>query len=946
MVLNFVKKWLDTNQKELNRYTKLVEQINALEPEMEKFEDSDFAVKTMEFKERLSKDESMDDLLVEAFALAREAAKRTSGLRAYDVQMMAAMAIHEGRIAEQKTGEGKTLTAVPVLYLNALAGKGVHLVTVNDYLARRDAGWNGPALHLLGLTTAVIIQDPQMRGFLYDPEFYDEQHDDVRLRNLKPVTRKEAYAADITYGTNTEFGFDYLRDNMANSKERQNQREHHFAIVDEVDSILIDEARTPLIISAPDTEPTSKYMEFARLANRLQQDVDYTVDEKLKSVALTEDGIARVEKMLGVSNLYEKDFDTIHHIENALRARSLYLQDRHYVIRDDQVVIVDEFTGRLMPGRRWSEGLHQAVEAKEGVKIQQESRTLATVSLQNYFRMYEKLAGMTATAATEAEEFRKIYNLEVVVIPTNKPVARQDNSDLVYKNTKAKYNAIVEQVAELYQTGQPVLIGTTSIEKNELVSTLLQRRRIPHKVLNAKNHEGEAAIIAEAGVPKGVTVATNIAGRGVDIVLGGAKPDEPKEETKKAKEAYEKELMKWKERHDEVLELGGLYVIGTERHESRRIDNQLRGRSGRQGDPGGSRFYVALDDEIMRLFGGDQIAGLMDRFNLPEDQPLEAGMVSRAIEQAQVKVEGFHFDQRKHLVEYDDVMNKQREIIYELRKKSLEDHDFGKDLREKALRQIDLLINVYAPDGYIPEEVNKLTQEVAEIVPMSSDDMHALREDISGQEDAAALQEMLHTKIEKAFDAKEKDLTPKIMREVERATYRMTIDQLWMEHLDAIDDLREGIGLRGYAQKDPLVEYKQEAFASFENLMNQIDYQVVRRVMRAQVQVRTQAPAVNMQQVQTVHRSADLATEVQEAEIVEEVKAPSPPPSSAKRSSGNNNLDAFAAAMGSVKASSGNVSRTSSTVTPAAVSKKIGRNDPCWCGSGKKFKKCHYPEVG
>ncbi|PIU33282.1 preprotein translocase subunit SecA, partial [Candidatus Shapirobacteria bacterium CG07_land_8_20_14_0_80_39_12] len=664
---------LDFNEKELKKLRPLVEKINSLEPGIKKLKDKDFPKKTESFKERIAKGETLDDLLPEAFALAREAIFRVVGERAFDVQLMAAATLHQGRIAEQKTGEGKTLSAAITAYLNGLSGHGVHVVTVNDYLARRDTGWYGQALTFAGLKLGCIIHE---QAFLLDLDYKEKGEDDERLRHLRPVERKEAYLADITYGTNNEFGFDYLRDNMARRFEDQVQRKPHFAIVDEVDSILIDEARTPLIISAPDTEPTQKYYEFANLIRGLSSDTDYVIDEKLKTANLTDHGLRKVEKILNIDNLYEKDFDTIHHIENALKARTLYLQDRDYVVKENQVIIVDEFTGRLMFGRRWSDGLHQAVEAKEGVPIQQESITMATISFQNYFRMYQKLAGMTGTAATEEEEFRRIYGLETIIIPTNLPMIRLDYADIVYKTPRAKYAAVVREIEECYQKGQPVLIGTTSIEKNEIVDKFLKKKGIPHNVLNAKAHEKEAKILAEAGHKKAVTVATNMAGRGVDIVLGGSKEG--------------REKKSWEKEHEEVVRLGGLHVVGTERHESRRIDNQLRGRSGRQGDPGSSRFFISLDDDVMRLFGGEQIANLMGMLRIPEDQPIEHGLVSKAIQQAQVKVEGFNFDMRKRVVEYDDVMNKQREIIYGKREKILRaDGEKNLELKEQIQEKMN-----------------------------------------------------------------------------------------------------------------------------------------------------------------------------------------------------------------------------------------------------------------
>ena len=752
---------MDINQKEIDRLAKIVDKINSFEPAIKKLKEKDFGKKTEFLKEELSKGKSLEDILPEAFALAREASWRTIGLRPFDVQLMAAIALFEGKVAEQKTGEGKTLSAVPALYLRALKGKGAHLVTVNDYLARRDAGWNGPIFHILGLSVGSIVQE--MKSFVFDPTYNDTSHGDERLAHLKPAERREAYKADITYGTNNEFGFDYLRDNMVSQLSEMAQRGHYFSIVDEVDSILIDEARTPLIISAPDTEPTDKYYKFATLVGSLNPDTDFTIDEKAKSASLTEHGITRVEKILGIDNLYEKDFDSIHHIENALRAKTLYLRDREYVVKDNQVIIVDEFTGRLMIGRRWSDGLHQAVEAKEGVPIQQESKTLATISFQNYFRMYEVLSGMTGTAATEAEEFKKIYKIDVVVVPTNKPMIRTDHPDTIFKTLRGKYGAIVKEIEEKCHAGQPVLVGTTSIEKNEIIDEYLKRKRIPHNILNAKNHEGEAVIIADAGKPSAVTVATNMAGRGVDIVLGGAMPDKPvdmsNEEFQKSK-GYEK----WLELHAKVIEAGGLHVIGTERHESRRIDNQLRGRSGRQGDPGSSRFYLSLEDDLMRIFGGEQISGLMDKLHLPEDQPIENRFVSRAIESAQSKVEGFHFDARKSLVEYDDVKNQQREIIYKLRKRVLEAENLKEEIFEKLTQQIDKIMLTSMPaspslGGSVESNTynyEKLVVEMCEIVPFDDLSRERVESQVSKLKSDSEIKEFL-LKVLKDVYEKEKD---------------------------------------------------------------------------------------------------------------------------------------------------------------------------------------------
>jgi len=912
-MLKFLGKLLDSNERELKKLQPLVEKINSLEPEMKKLKDDEFVAQTAAFKKRLSEGETLDDLLPEAFAAAREAIRRTVGERAYDVQLMAAIVLHQGRIAEQKTGEGKTLSAAITAYLNGLTGSGMHIVTVNDYLARRDTGWYGKALHFMGLSVACIIHE---QAFLLDPKYaVKEKVEDERLRHLRPVERKEAYQADVTFGTNNEFGFDYLRDNMVPSLERMVQRGHHFAIVDEVDSILVDEARTPLIISAPDTEPTKKYYDFANLIKGLSPDTDYTIDEKFKTANLTEHGLRKTEKRLGVENLYEKDFDTIHHIENALKARTLYLRDRDYVVKDDQVIIVDEFTGRLMFGRRWSEGLHQAVEAKEGAQIQQESRTLATISFQNYFRMYEKLSGMTGTAATEAEEFEKIYGLDVVIVPTNEPMIRKDNPDVVYKTPRAKYAAVVREIEKCHKKGQPVLVGTTSIEKNEIISAFLKKKGVPHNVLNAKQHQKEAMIIAQAGRPGAVTVATNMAGRGVDIVLGGAVP-----ETRK-----NGELKKWKKAHDQVIKFGGLHVIGTERHESRRIDNQLRGRSGRQGDPGSSRFFISLDDDIMRLFGGDQVAKIMTAFKLPEDQPIEHAMVSRAIEQAQVKVEGFNFDMRKRVVDYDDVMNKQREIIYGKRQQILEketketkEDTLKTEIQDKMATDVTNLVAMYSPEGYTKPEYEKIVAGFCEILPLDGNSQGRLKSRLKKIKTQEKITDFLTKMVIDAYNAREKQVTPEVMGQIERFVFLSTIDRLWMDHLDAMDSLREGIGLRGYAQKDPLVEYKAEAFSAFERLMSGIDYEVARRIFRVQV-ARQPTPTIPQEAV----------------EGRGEIPMPGAQPPLERPAQG-----APVAPMPSGQP-------TGPRIKPIVSGrKKLGRNDPCWCGSGKKFKKCHYPQLG
>jgi len=894
---------LDINQREIDRLAKIVEKVNSFEPKVKKLKDKDFSQKTEEFKERFSKGEALEDLLPEAYALVREASWRTLGLRHFDVQLMAAIALFEGKVAEQKTGEGKTLSAVPALYLRGLTGKGVHLVTVNDYLARRDAGWNAPIFHLLGLSIGSIIQEG--KSFVYDPAYSDSSHGDERLAHLKPSQRKEAYQADVTYGTNNEFGFDYLRDNMVSSLDEMAQRGHHFAIVDEVDSVLIDEARTPLIISAPDTEPTDKYYKFAQLVGKLNPDTDYKIDEKAKSATLTEHGIAKVEKILGISNLYEKDFESIHHIENALRSRTLYLKDKDYVVKDNQVIIVDEFTGRLMVGRRWSDGLHQAVEAKEGVVIQQESKTLATISFQNYFRMYEHLSGMTGTAATEAEEFKKIYKLDVVAVPTHKDMVRKDHSDIIYKTLRAKYGAVVGEIEELHKKSQPVLVGTTSIEKNEIISEYLKRRKIPHNVLNAKNHEREALIIAEAGNPGGVTVATNMAGRGVDIVLGGAMPDRTEGV---GQEKYEKspEYKKWKESHEKVVAAGGLHVIGTERHEARRVDNQLRGRSGRQGDPGSSRFFLSLEDDLMRIFGGEQISSLMDRLNLPEEQPIENSLVSRAIEQAQIKVEGFHFDIRKRLVEFDDVANQQREIIYKLRRRILESDNVKDEVLEKLKGQIDKILATGEDiDGRLDFE--RITVSFLAMVPFDDASIKRIKGEVEKKKDKEEIKKLLEDVLNDVHKSRETQVGETVMRQVEKYAYLGAIDHHWIDHIDTIDDLREGISLRAYGQRDPLVEFKNEAFNLFENLIDRIDEELSHRIFR--IGVAAPQPEIPLERAKANVDTKDLT----------------------------------GLAGGAEEAASTGEPAFSSSSQPKH---KLGRNDPCWCGSEKKWKRCHYPNPG
>lgn len=932
-MLRFINKIFDSNKKEINTLQPVVAKINALEDEFKKLKAKDFPKKTQEFRDRIANGEAVKDILPEAFALVREASRRTLGLRHFDEQLMGATVLAQGKIAEQKTGEGKTLTAVPALYLHSLAGKGSHLVTVNDYLARRDAGWMGPIFHFLGTSVASMINN---QSFLYDPEFTATDLSDSRLLHLKPISRKEAYQADVVYGINSEFGFDYLRDNMAQSLHEVVQRGYSFAIVDEVDSVLIDEARTPHIISAPDESPSQKYYEYAEVVKKLSAETDFKIDEKFRTAHLTDHGIGKIEKLYGIGDIYEKDFDTVYHLEAALKARTLFHREKEYIVKDNQVILVDEFTGRLLEGRRLSEGIHQAIEAKENVPIQRESKTLATVSLQNYFRMYERLAGMTGTAVTEAEEFRKIYNLEVVVIPTHRIVARLDHADAVYKTQRAKLAAVVNEIEAAHKKGQPVLVGTTSIDKNQIISEFLKRRKIPHELLNAKNHLREAEIISQAGKKGAVTVATNMAGRGVDIVLGGEPPKDAEGITDQKAPSYKK----WEKEHDEILKLGGLYVIGTERHESRRIDNQLRGRSGRQGDPGASRFFVALDDDIMRLFGGDRIAGIMTRFNMPEDVPLEHPLVSRSIENAQVKVEGFNFDTRKHLVKYDDVLNKQREIIYKFRRKILEASKDNDELtKEEISTRLHAAVTALVDLSFAKSDGNatneEIVQEFSTIIPFDEASQQQIAKQLSQVHEAEGKKEFLIKMMDDLYEQREKQISPSVMRQVERFVMLSVVDNLWMNHLDAIDNLRGGIGLRGYAQRDPLVEYKNEAYRMFESLMFAIDDDIVHRIFKVQIQATPTAnpPHGTPGHVHETHTHADGTVH----------NGPAHPDQA-------NPIAAGAAALPKAKKKKMITNTPESEVSetaqaPIKAASKLNRNDPCWCGSGKKWKKCHYPNL-
>ena len=911
-MLNFFKKFLDHNQKQIDQYQTIVNEINSLDDKARKLKDSDFKKETLKLREKVSKGSpaTIKEIRPWAFALVREAARRVLGIRHYDVQIIAGLGLSDGKITEQKTGEGKTLSATTALYLHALTGKGSHLVTVNDYLARRDAGWMGGVFNFLGMTTSANISE---KSFLYDADYIDENTTDWRLQHLKPTTRKEAYLADITYGINSEFGFDYLRDNMVQDPAELRQRDYYFAIIDEADSVLIDEARTPHIISAPNEEDTSRYYQYAQVVKKLQPE-DYVVDEKERSASMTEKGLTKVEKMLGIENLYEKDFEAVFHLEAALKAEALFKKEKDYIVKDGEVIIVDEFTGRLQYGRRWSEGIHQAVEAKENQPIQKESRTLATISLQNYFRKYAILAGMTGTAATEAEEFHKIYNCDILLVPTHNKMIRKDEADLIYKTESGKFKAVVEEVAAVYKTGRPVLIGTTSIEKNELLSRMLQKRGVQHNVLNAKNHEHEAQIIAAAGKLNAVTVATNMAGRGVDIILGGDPDANLKTKEKDKKKGWEAE-------HNKVIELGGLYIIGTERHESRRIDNQLRGRAGRQGDPGESRFFVSLEDDLMRIFGGEQISKLMTFFNLPEDQPLTHSMVTKAIEQAQVKVEGRNFDIRKNTVEYDDVLNKQREIVYDLRKEILKESDKDEaDFRETILRVVNEQLEVHANMlnfDMSPElsEMNAtVIKELQLLLPISEKTIRTYLE----ENNPTALRDYLIATAKKEYLKREKETAAGVWRGVARYIFLTVIDLYFSQHLSSIDDLRQGIGLRGYANVQPLAEYKNEAFKLFEKLIQGMYFEATRRMFSVQIEAHQHVHEDSKQKpfsiAQNKQKELVLSGPVETAQFAEPKAKAEKGPSSARSKAG-----------------------------ATAGKEKLGRNDPCHCGSGKKYKKCHYP---
>ncbi len=883
--MSILNKLFGSNEREIVKLNPIVEKINSFEEQIVKLSDDEIRGKAEEFKERVVKGESLDDILPEAYAVVREAAKRVIGERHFDTQLIGGIVLHQGKIAEMKTGEGKTLTSTLPIYLNAITGLGVHVITVNDYLAKRDCNWMGSIFSFLGLSTACIIHDA---SYIYQAKIVDPDEVSVEMENLQLISRQEAYAADITYGTNNEFGFDYLRDNMVQDMSQMAQREPNFAIVDEVDSILIDEARTPLIISAPDSESTKQYQQFAQLVPRLKQDSDFAVDEKMKTVSITDTGISKMENWLGVGNIYEAGkISYVHHLEQALKAQVIFQLDRDYVVKDGEVIIVDDFTGRLMPGRRYSEGLHQAIEAKEGVQVQKESRTLATITFQNYFRMYKKLSGMTGTASTSAEEFHKVYEIDVMEIPTNKPLVRKDLPDIVYKSEKGKFDAICEKIREINKSGQPVLVGTIAIEKSEYLSALLTRFGVEHEVLNAKQHEKEALIITNAGTKGAVTIATNMAGRGTDIKLG-----------------------------EGVKEVGGLFILGTERHEARRIDNQLRGRAGRQGDPGVSQFFVSLEDELMRRFGGDKLISMMNTLGLPEDQPIQNGIISRTIENAQSKIEGFNFDIRKHVLEYDDVMNKQREVVYKKRKEILKAKDVKNEILGYIKDEIERTVSFHSAEDRANWNTQEIFDGVNKIVPLEKAvqiKLDEMKNDSAGStaETTTAMADYLMGFAKEAYNKKALEVGEENMRRVERAIILQTIDTMWMDHLDEIDYLRDGIGLRGYGQRDPLIEYKREAYRMFSGLMDNIHSTVVHTILKISLAV---APNVE--------------TAIQQSENLSY--------------SGGEQIEQFGAAKKAQdeKKESGAGGGEKQKQSPIINKDKIGRNDPCPCGSGKKYKKC------
>jgi len=1028
-MLGFLSRFVDSNDRELKRIQPFVDEINALEPEIQALSDAEIRERFQNLRaeiqaevveEEASDDElhhpdlerrreltkqrkkrnldawqaALDSGLAEVFAMGREAMRRTLGMRQYDVQLIGGVVLHQGKIAEMKTGEGKTFLPTLAAALNAITGKGVHVVTVNDYLARRDPQWMGPVFHFLGLSVGMILgqqSDGGAQSYVFEPGY---PTNDERLVNLKPVSRREAYAADITYGTNNEFGFDYLRDNMVTELDQRVQRERYFGIVDEVDNILIDEARTPLIISGQAEESADLYFTFARLVPRLrerpegdEEGGDYFIDLKDKAVSPTEEGIAKIERALGVENLYDSDPRYARHFEQALRAHALYKRDRDYIVKDGEIIIVDEFTGRQMPGRRWSEGLHQAIEAKEGLRVQRESVTLATITFQNYFRLYDKLAGMTGTAMTEAEEFHKIYNLEVVAIPTHRPMIREDGTDLVYRNEKAKFNAIADEIEEMTSTGRPVLVGTVSVEKSERLGKLLDQKGIRHSVLNAKLHEKESGVVAQAGRTGAVTIATNMAGRGTDILLGGnpaglasellhkqgLNPAEVDKATYDAALAEAKKITD--EDHERVVKAGGLHIVGTERHDSRRIDNQLRGRAGRQGDPGSSRFFLSLDDDLMKRFASDRVAGMMERLGLDEDNYIESGIVGKTIESAQTRVEGFNFDVRKRVVEFDDVINRQRETIYAERDKVLRNEDLTETIR--AFLDEDIAATVEEKLGAAHdspgEGINDLLAELGR--------MGIGPDRVSGQElldlgSNAAITEHLQHLADELLEEKEREVGPEAWAAIERFVLLRTIDALWVEHLTELDDMRRGIGLRGYSQQDPLNEFRKEAFGLYEELSGFIRHQVASTIFRVQIQPEAPQPPAGAfpmpgpgqpgQAGQTgqsgqarAGATAGVAAAISgggstgTASTSGTVRLSAPSGSAAGRGNGSGNgggngragarrpaqVLSGGSSVGGGAAGAGADAQARPGYTPSGA--KIGRNDTCWCGSGLKYKKCH-----
>jgi len=911
----------DPNARFVKKFQPLVDQINQLEKKFEGFSDTQIKERAQELRRGIighpeaerseaegSRDSSpslivqaqndtkkLDDILPEVFALVREAAKRTIKQRHFDEQLMAGIILHRGMIAEQKTGEGKTLSATLAVALNALTGKGVHLVTVNDYLARRDANWMGPIYYLLGLSVACINHD---KSYLFAPQDAPDNNEvTVEMQNMKEVARKEAYAADITYGTNNEFGFDYLRDNLAQDLTSRVQRGYNFAIVDEVDSILIDEARTPLIISAPDEESTKLYQTFSHVVPRLKKDEDYEVDEKMRAVSILDSGIDKVEKALGIKNIYDQGgVRYVHQLEQALRASVLFKRDRDYLVKNNEVLIIDEFTGRLMPGRRYSEGLHQALEAKEGVQVQQESRTLASITFQNYFRLYKKLAGMTGTALSSAEEFDTVYKLRAVAIPTHRSLTRQDLSDRIYRTEKAKFQAITKQIKECRDNGQPVLVGTRSVERNEYLSALLSREGIAHEVLNAKNHEREAQIIAQAGRSGAVTVATNMAGRGVDIVLGGKQIGDPTLVGDRG----------WQKLHKQVIEAGGLFILGTERHEARRIDDQLRGRAGRQGDPGISVFFVSLEDELMRIFAGDRLKNVMTMLKVPDDMPIENRMISRAIESAQFRIEGYNFDSRKHTLEYDDVLNKQRQYIYGQRQKILQSEGLKEQVLALLKNEISRVVKFYTQEVFdskgILEALNNFLP-IIETQAQIENDLRAIIDERADSEDKQKkIIDYFDNLCQKLYSEREASFGVEQMQAITKFVLLRSYDIFWMEHLDNMEHLRQSVALRAYAQRDPLVEYKNEGAKMFKRLLAAIQAEVVNLIFKIQAQPQSEVVVVGM-----------------------------PALSEAK----GGNLEA-----GVTTGSDNMRAQLSTPSTRNSHGKKPGRNDPCLCGSGKKYKKC------